>query len=76
MRQPGRRRFYFCLFFRVDRDKGESDKTPQPFWVFGKSRNAKRKWAYGPQSKTCTFSDALMAEANQRGWTVISMKSD
>jgi len=32
--------------------------------------------AYGPQSKSCTFSDALMAEANQRGWNVIGMKND
>jgi len=38
--------------------------------------DAKREWAYGPESKIGTFSDALMAEANQRGWTVISMKND
>ena len=38
--------------------------------------DAKREWAYGPGSKIGTFSDALMAEANQRGWTVISMKND
>lgn len=38
--------------------------------------DAKREWAYGPESKIGTFSDALMAEANQQGWTVISMKND
>ena len=38
--------------------------------------DAKREWAYGPESKIGTFSDALMAEANQQGWTVISMKDD
>ena len=38
--------------------------------------DAKREWAYGPESKIGTFSDALMAEANQRGWNVISMKND
>jgi hypothetical protein len=25
--------------------------------------DGKRKYAYGPKSKVCTFSDALMAEA-------------
>ena len=38
--------------------------------------DAKREWAYGPESKIGTFSDALMAEANQQGWTVVSMKND
>lgn len=38
--------------------------------------DAKREWAYGPESKIGTFSDALMAEAKQQGWTVISMKND
>lgn len=38
--------------------------------------DAKREWAYGPESKIGTFSDALMAEANQQGWTLISMKND
>lgn len=38
--------------------------------------DAKREWAYGPESKIGTFSDALMAEANKQGWTVISMKND
>ena len=37
--------------------------------------DAAREWAYGPESKIGTFSDALMAEANRR-WTVISMKND
>src|SRR5262249_13629092 len=35
-----------------------------------------REYAYGPKSKIGTFSDALMAEAKQRGWIVISMKDD
>jgi hypothetical protein len=35
-----------------------------------------REYAYGPSSHVGTFSDALMAEARQRGWTVISMKND
>jgi phosphoglycolate phosphatase-like HAD superfamily hydrolase len=38
--------------------------------------DARREWAYGPESKIGTFSDALMAEANQQGWTVVSMKND
>jgi hypothetical protein len=38
--------------------------------------DAAREWAYGPQSKIGTFSDALMAEAMKRGWVVISMKND
>jgi phosphoserine phosphatase len=38
--------------------------------------DATREYAYGPESKVGTFSDALMAEAKQRGWVVISMKSD
>jgi phosphoserine phosphatase len=35
-----------------------------------------REYAYGPESKVGTFSDALMAEAKQRGWIVVSMKND
>jgi hypothetical protein len=38
--------------------------------------DAAREWAYGPESKIGTFSDALLAEAKGSGWTVISMKSD
>lgn len=38
--------------------------------------DATREWAYGPQSKFGTFSDALMAEAKKQGWNVISMKND
>jgi len=38
--------------------------------------DAAREWAYGPESKIGTFSDALMAAAKQNGWTVISMKED
>ena len=36
----------------------------------------KREFAYGPKSKVGTFSDALMTEAKNRGWVVISMKND
>ena len=38
--------------------------------------DAVREFAYGPDSKIGTFSDALMAEAKERKWTVISMKDD
>jgi phosphoglycolate phosphatase-like HAD superfamily hydrolase len=38
--------------------------------------DAEREWAYDTKSKIGTFSDALMAEANKSGWTVISMKND
>ena len=38
--------------------------------------DAAREWAYGPDSKIGTFSDALMAEAKKNAWTVISMKDD
>lgn len=35
-----------------------------------------REYAYGPESKIGTFSDALMGEAKRRGWVIISMKND
>ena len=38
--------------------------------------DAKREYAYGAESKIGTFSDALMAEANKKGWIVVSMKND
>jgi len=38
--------------------------------------DAAREYAYGPNSKVGTFSDALMAEAKKKGWIVISMKDD
>jgi hypothetical protein len=38
--------------------------------------DATREYAYGPNSKIGTFSDALMAEAKKKGWIVISMKDD
>ena len=38
--------------------------------------DAVREYAYGPESKVGTFRDALMAEARQRGWGVVSMKND
>jgi phosphoglycolate phosphatase-like HAD superfamily hydrolase len=36
----------------------------------------KREYAYGAKSKVGTFPDSLMAEAQKRGWIVISMKND
>jgi len=38
--------------------------------------DAEREFTYGAESKIGTFSAALMAEAKQNGWTVISMKND
>jgi hypothetical protein len=38
--------------------------------------DAVREFAYGAESKIGTFSDALMAEAEARKWTVISMKDE
>jgi len=38
--------------------------------------DASREFAYGAESKIGTFSEELMSEANQKGWTVISMKND
>ncbi len=38
--------------------------------------DAEREWAYGAESKIGTFSDALMAEAKENGWIVLSMKDD
>ena len=38
--------------------------------------DAQREYAYGPVTKVGTFSDSLMAEATNSGWTVISMKND
>ncbi len=38
--------------------------------------DARREFDYGAKSLIGTFSDSLMAEANQSGWTVISMKND
>jgi len=38
--------------------------------------DGEREYAYGPKSKVGTFTDALMAEAKQKGWIVISMKND
>jgi len=38
--------------------------------------DAEREFAYGPDSKIGTFSDALMAEAKNRDWNVVSMKDD
>jgi hypothetical protein len=38
--------------------------------------DAIREFAYGPESKIGTFSDALLAEATKNDWTVISMKND
>ena len=38
--------------------------------------DAEREFAYGAESKIGTFSDALMAAAKEKKWTVISMKHD
>ena len=38
--------------------------------------DAKREWAYGPDSFEGTFTPALMKEANSEGWQVINMKTD
>ena len=38
--------------------------------------DAEREWAYGADWKIGTLSDALMAEAKENGWTVVSMKDD
>jgi hypothetical protein len=38
--------------------------------------DAAREFAYGPESKIGTFSDALMTEAKKNKWNVISMKND
>ena len=35
-----------------------------------------REYAYGKDSKIGTFSQALMDEAHQKGWVVVSMKND
>ena len=38
--------------------------------------DAGREWAYGVESKIGTFSDALTAEAKQKGWCLVSIKND
>jgi len=38
--------------------------------------DAVREFAYGADSPIGTFSDALMAEAKERKWSIISMKND
>jgi phosphoglycolate phosphatase-like HAD superfamily hydrolase len=38
--------------------------------------DAKREWAYGPDSKIGTFTETLMEDAKKNGWTVISLKND
>ena len=38
--------------------------------------DAEREFAYGARSNIGTFCDALMAEAKEKGWTVVSMKND
>ncbi|MBA3662217.1 MAG: haloacid dehalogenase-like hydrolase [Gammaproteobacteria bacterium] len=38
--------------------------------------DAKREYAYGPQSKVGTFSASLMEEAKKNKWQIISMKKD
>jgi hypothetical protein len=36
----------------------------------------KREYAYGAKSKIGTLTVALMAEAKQKAWTIISMQKD
>ncbi|MFN8655066.1 MAG: HAD family hydrolase [Candidatus Obscuribacterales bacterium] len=38
--------------------------------------DAEREYDYGPKSRVGTFSDELMKEANDSGWSVISIKND
>lgn len=38
--------------------------------------DAKREYAYGPESKVGTFSDLLMTEALNKHWSIISMQHD
>jgi hypothetical protein len=38
--------------------------------------DAEREFAYGAKSPIGTFSDALLAAAKEKKWTVISMKHD
>lgn len=38
--------------------------------------DAEREYAYGPESKIGTFSEALKTEAEKKGWHIISMKRD
>ena len=38
--------------------------------------DARREFAYGADSKIGTFSDALMSQAKEKHWTVVSMKDD
>ncbi|MFA5951198.1 MAG: haloacid dehalogenase-like hydrolase [Hyphomicrobium sp.] len=38
--------------------------------------DAVREYAYGPESKVGTFTEALMEEAKSKGWIVVSMKND
>ena len=44
--------------------------------MFVRHDDAARAFAYGAESKIGTFSDALMAEAKNKCWVVISMKND
>lgn len=53
----------------------QSRKGPH-FMALVQHDDALREYTYGPDSKIGTFSDALMAEAQQQGWHVISMKQD
>jgi len=50
--------------------------TGKPLTEMVHHDDAKREYEYGATSHIGTFSDALMAEAKNSGWTVISMKED
>ena len=56
-------------------DDSKIAKTPRLMMLVHHD-DAQREYAYGPDSKVGTFSNALMDEANQRHWNVISMKDD
>lgn len=49
-------------------------KSPLMMLVF--HDDADREFSYGADSKIGTFSEALRAEAQSKGWTLISMKKD
>jgi phosphoglycolate phosphatase-like HAD superfamily hydrolase len=38
--------------------------------------DAEREYAYGPDSKVGTFSNALLEEGTGKGWTMVDMKND
>lgn len=53
--------------------QGNSGRT---FQLLVHHDDAEREYAYGPESKVGTFTDALMQEATKNKWIVVSMKND